>query len=219
MRAGFLVLAATLAGCSPSAPPARASSAGGPTSIVVTAPPTDADARVLVADAGAPPPTPAPSESAVDEPAPPDARPRRPPVKLAGACVEPIADATKRSPHHVPPVIEPQRVDIDDDGELDWVVTTDADAYAYRGYVYVARGSCAHYVGSWEGSAPTPAQNGESHGLRDLDVGTPCKPTCCPTELVRTLRFDGHVYRKVSERTEQRACSRRAPPALAPPPP
>jgi hypothetical protein len=131
-------------------------------------------------------------------------------VKLGGACVDPIADATQRSPHHVPPVTDPARVDIDDDGEADWIVTMDADAYAYHGYLYVTRGACAHYVGSWDGLPPTPSDNG-AHGLRDLEQRSPCKRNCCPSLSVRLLRFDGRLYHQVSERTVNQVCGTTAP--------
>jgi hypothetical protein len=101
--------------------------------------------------------------------------------------------------------MDPLRVDLDDDGTDDWILTMDADAVAYRGYLYESRGSCAHYVGSWEPAQPMPVES-STRGLRDLDVGTPCKPACCPTELVSRYTFDGKSYRKASERTVTRDC-------------
>lgn len=194
------LLGLLFAGCSP----APAPSAPAPS---VAPPAVSAPLRlVVIEDAGTPvtvEASPAPAEAPVVDAG---ARtPRAPTVVITGDCVDPIKDATKRAPHHGPPLFEPRRVDLDGDDDPDWILTTDADAYAYHGYVYITRGSCAHFVGSWEGAQPS-ASGTATRGVLDLESGSPCKVDCCPSEKVRVMKFDGRAYRKAGERTVTRAC-------------
>lgn len=70
---------------------------------------------------------------------------------FATPCVE---DAKKRA-------MESEPHDIDRDGTPDWMVT-EIGKKNRRGYVYLARGACAHFAGEWEGGpkGPVPSDDG-----------------------------------------------------------
>ena len=124
--------------------------------------------------------------------------------KLTGQCVNVRADLKQRLEGRLPND-PPARVDLDKDGQADLIYTTDADT-TYHGYVYLMRGNCGYWAGEWEGSVPTPIKTW-ANGASDLEAGTPCRPSCCPELAVSLYRFDGSVYRKISERIETRDCS------------
>ncbi len=194
-----LVAGICVSACSPAPVPAPAPP------VAAVAPPPDAappdpPAPSAVVDAGPPPPPEAPAETYPQIPV--GTGLRRPP-KLAGACVDVLADLKKRGAPA--PIEKPKRVDLDGDGKPDWIFTTDANAHAYSGHVYLARGACGHWVGEWEGSTPEAVKSW-ANGVSDLESGTPCKPTCCPTEAISLYRFDGTQYRKIGERTETKQC-------------
>lgn len=192
--AGLIIFAA----CAPAASP--------PVAVVVAepaAPDASAAAAPPAADAGAE------EVDAAEPPAEPLANvPQgvgvRKPPKLGTACVDVLADLKKRT-NGGGPVDKPKRVDLDGDGSPDWIFTTDADAYAYRGHVYLARGRCGHWIGEWEGLPPEPRPTW-ANGVSDLESGTPCKRKCCASETKRLYRFDGVQLRKIAERTEPHGC-------------
>lgn len=150
------------------------------TAIVVRAPAPSSPAAPV--DAGVPEVAQAPTREVVEEPA----TKNHEPWKLITPCVDPVADAKKRLKRDFLSM-EPDRRDIDMDGEPDWVITTDADAFEYRGYVYLARGSCGHFAGAWTQGGVTPSADG-----KELTTEMPCKHGCCAGDLTRYV-WDGRT--------------------------
>jgi hypothetical protein len=94
------------------------------------------------------------------------------------------------------------RVDLDGDGNDDWIVTSGADAREYSGAVYIARGQCAIRVLEWRGSAPSPLET-STRGFLDLEGGgTPCKTNCCPHSETYTFKWNGRTYQRTATRVD-----------------
>lgn len=112
---------------------------------------------------------------------------------LTTPCVDVLADATTRAKHA--PVMEPQRYDVDHDGELDTILTT-AVGKNRRGYVYLARGSCAHFAGEWEGgpNGPIPTDDGTMLNAWEECRGKNELGACCPKVIVRRYVWNGRIY-------------------------
>jgi hypothetical protein len=132
---------------------------------------------------------------------------RHSPVRIAGRCVDPIADAMgPKWPKGSPPPIEPQRVDLDGDGNDDWIVTSGADAWEYSGGVYITRGRCAIRVLDWHGGAPSPLET-STRGFLDLEGGgPPCKTNCCRDRTTFTFTWNGRTYQKTATHKDERSC-------------
>ncbi len=134
------------------------------------------------------------------------------PWKLSTPCVEPLADAKKRIKREL--VLDQPRLDLDMDGELDWVITTDADATRFSGYMYLARGvDCAHFAGEWTGSVPEPINN---EG-KVLVAVSPCPVDCCTNVTETRYVWDGRVYEKQATVKKTVTCKERKWPTMVAP--
>jgi hypothetical protein len=118
-------------------------------------------------------------------------------INLPGNCVDAKADATRRAKKHShEAALLDDAVDLDGDGTRDLVFGVSAGGVNTSMLLYVARGSCAHFVGEVDGNGIRPAAATHA-GLADLTVedtshceGAP--PPCVPKKT--SLRFDGTTY-------------------------
>ena len=161
--------------------------------------PVSTDAGVAITTA------PPPSNDDVDAGAP---VPSHPPVKVAGRCVDMLLDAKVRGklPKEADLFQEPTQVDLDGDGEKDFIYTVGATGRDYSGFVYITRGSCGIMVFPWVGSTPQTATT-STRGFTDLEISSTCEPTCCPKTSVTTWHWNGSTYAKGAMRVETHDCS------------
>ena len=126
---------------------------------------------------------------------------------MPGACVDPLADATRRlrsadpasqGELNDPPSANPSP-DFDGDGIADQVFTGGAvNGYDENGLVYVMRGACGHYLGNVTTAvADLPMPRVRHHNLADIKVPevSACEGAPCGCEPGwRWFRFDGNGY-------------------------
>jgi hypothetical protein len=155
--------------------------------------------------AGAPP-SPPTSGSASAAPAV-----RRPRIAMPGPCVDPLKDADRLISIGMQTPMEnfcqvASKVDLDEDGEEDWIVFAGATNMDVRHIVYVMRGSCGHRVADITVNANMELDEGRARGLRDLAGRSGCRVHCCPSVTVYKWRFDGRAYRQASKKVQPEEC-------------
>ncbi len=115
-------------------------------------------------------------------------------VKLPGPCVNPKADAAKRSIGGG--AVEAENPDLDGDGKKDKIFTQSAQNHSF-GWFYVMRGSCGHFVGE---SGPTDGFHvvgSKSKGLRSFEITASDKCGDCDCkEYTTPLYFSGAKYER-----------------------
>jgi hypothetical protein len=138
---------------------------------------------------------------------------RRPPVALPGPCVDPLKDADRLVSIGLQTPLEgfcqiDSRVDLDEDGEEDWIIFAGAANMDVRHIVYVMRGNCGHRVADVTVNSNMERAEGRAHGMRDLTGRSACRMHCCPKTTVYKWRFDGRAYRQASAKVEPQECER-----------
>lgn len=115
-------------------------------------------------------------------------------MALVGACVEPVADATKRlaEPDGLAASAAP---DLDGDGTPDIAVPAGMGVITHT-FLYVQRGACGHFVGDVGG--PPQARATRTQGMSDLVVPevSNCEGARCGCEPgEHHFLFDGTTYK------------------------
>ena len=97
-------------------------------------------------------------------------------------------------------------IDLDGDGTEDLLLDGGAAHITHTYFIYIMRGGCGHYLGTYELDF-SPGRLDTSHnGLFDLGGDMPCLPTCCSTITTREMEFDGWRYRVVRSRKREIDC-------------
>lgn len=180
------------------------------TSTMSASPTPDADDPPKPAPARAPDP-PASSTSSLDDD-PPPVKPQGT-LRLTGACVDPSQHAARLVASRHPGSkasdwtdLGVARYDLDGDGTEDLIIDGGAANITHTLFFFIMRGTCGHYIGTYDidfNPEPLPSSH---HGLFDLGGTVACVIDCCPTSTFREMEFDGSRYRMVRSRPVQNEC-------------
>ncbi len=126
-------------------------------------------------------------------------------VALPGECVDPLPDGDKRDatrPFGKHVQLDVRDEDLDGDGIADLFVKPGWHCgESCNRSVYIARGTCGHYVGTFPSIERYESMSTKSHGLKDLSV----RPRKVEEDgemhcWQLVLKFDGKEYKQAQKR-------------------
>lgn len=126
-------------------------------------------------------------------------------VAVPGECVDPLPDGDKRDatrPFDKHVQLDVRDEDLDGDGTADFFVKPGwSCGESCNRSVYIARGTCGHYVGTFPSVDRYESMETKSHGLKDLTVRPrriedDGNPHCY--QIV--MKFDGKEYKPAKKR-------------------
>jgi hypothetical protein len=124
---------------------------------------------------------------------------------MPGDCVDPLADGDKHDParpfdKHVQ--LDVRNEDLDGDGSIDtFVKPAWACGDACKRSVYVMRGTCGHYVGTFPSVDRYEALDQKTNGLRDLSTRPRQHEDDGEMHCYQVVyKFDGKAYQKARQR-------------------
>ena len=156
----------------------------------------DAAAPVAVSTESAPAPTTAAADEAFSAP---------------GACIDVAADLAKRTNSRAPQIVD--KFDLDGDGKSDKIVRLDLSEVPGPTFVYVMRGVCGHFVGTFTANSVKLSGN-KSKGLKSLEVfeqSVECTDPCKCNDKSTAFFFNGKAYQAAKSKDVPRKCDGGAP--------